>query len=80
MAFAAVALFEQVTDMVTANRLADLCRSQGIVSAVSLAMTDAEMAAELLEGEEASLMAPLLAAVERARPPWSQDGGRPWLV
>ena len=68
MSFAALALFEQVTDLVTANRLADLCQAQGIKLAIGLAMMDAEMAAQLLEGEEAILMAPLLAAVERARP------------
>ena len=68
MSFAASALFEQVTDMVTAHRLADLCRAQGIEAAIGLAMIDAEMAAQLLEGEEAFLMAPLLEAVERARP------------
>ena len=68
MAFAAAALFEQVADATISKQLSDLCRAQGIESAASLAMMDAEMAAELLEGEEASLMAPLLAAVERARP------------
>ena len=48
--------------------LADLCRAQGIEAAIGLAMVDAEMAAQLLEGKEAILMAPFLAAVERARP------------